>query len=261
MEKLKKRQYALIINRDDVLFTKPLKSFLENNPDTFLAIYYTDFFPPQADKWKYLITSYRIAELPYILLFIWRSLKAWLLGLPFTPQNLRSNYSIIALAKKQNIPCCHVKNVNSPSFYESLKAHNIDTVFSMTSQIYKKKILSSDNLEFYNIHPSLLPNNKGRFPIFWAILKDDDHGISCHRISRKIDEGEIIYQRILDVKNRKMVEEIMEQLSFEIPAFIGQAIEVLNGERAFSSLKKQASFYGPIPSKEDIRKYKIKIKE
>ncbi|QTA38566.1 hypothetical protein JYK00_03370 [Thermosipho ferrireducens] len=49
--------------------------------------------------------------------------------------------------------------------------------------------------EIYNIHPSYLPDYRGRNPLYWqTVLNERIVGITLHKISEKIDEGEIISQ-------------------------------------------------------------------
>ena len=46
-----------------------------------------------------------------------------------------------------------------------------------------------------NVHPSLLPLYRGPSPIQWAILSGDEMtGITLIRMNEKMDEGDIIYQ-------------------------------------------------------------------
>jgi methionyl-tRNA formyltransferase len=45
---------------------------------------------------------------------------------------------------------------------------------------------------FINIHPSLLPDLKGKHPINGAILFDRKHGVTCHHMDDGIDTGSII---------------------------------------------------------------------
>lgn len=258
---MKNRKYALIINRDDVLFTSPLKAFLEENPSIFKAIYYTDFFPPQVNKWQYIKCSFAIASPYYLLKFLLLSIKTSVLSLGLSPKKWRINNSLTALCDTYNIPCIHVKNVNEPIFLEHIQKIGVNTIISMTSQIYKSTILQQENLEFYNFHPSLLPNNKGRFPIFWAIVKRDKQGLSSHRISKKIDEGEIICQRILECQKGARVEEVMERVSAVMPDFMGEVIDLLEDGDPPVINPDYPNFYGPIPKKEDIRKYRSIIKE
>lgn len=56
------------------------------------------------------------------------------------------------------------------------------------------KLRENGRKSFINIHPSLLPDLKGKNPINGAILFNRKHGVTCHFMSDKIDDGDIISQ-------------------------------------------------------------------
>lgn len=105
---------------------------------------------------------------------------------------------------------------------EMLKEHSTSGITNLYSQECFSKIndkisydlLISDRTQFIfptevlkkvgtaiNSHPSLLPMHKGSQPIFWATMLKDPLGISIHRISEKIDEGDVLYQKRINYNN------------------------------------------------------------
>ena len=54
--------------------------------------------------------------------------------------------------------------------------------------------LQTKNRKFINIHPSLLPDLKGKSPINGALLYNRKHGVTCHYMNDSIDDGAIISQ-------------------------------------------------------------------
>lgn len=52
--------------------------------------------------------------------------------------------------------------------------------------------LKKNGQKFINIHPSLLPDLKGKHPINGAILFDRMHGVTCHHMDEGIDTGQVI---------------------------------------------------------------------
>ena len=81
---------------------------------------------------------------------------------------------------------------------ESLSAQATEFRPDITFSVYYRSILSQDVLEIprlgsYNFHPSLLPKHRGCFSAPWAIIDGDDvTGVTCHRMTEKVDAGEII---------------------------------------------------------------------
>ena len=54
--------------------------------------------------------------------------------------------------------------------------------------------LEDGHKKFINIHPSLLPDLRGKHPINGAILFNHKHGVTCHYMDDGIDTGKIIVQ-------------------------------------------------------------------
>lgn len=51
-----------------------------------------------------------------------------------------------------------------------------------------------------NLHPSLLPRNRGPNPFFWSILNgDSDSGVTAHALIDKLDAGDICLQRRIPI--------------------------------------------------------------
>jgi len=48
-------------------------------------------------------------------------------------------------------------------------------------------IINAFKIGVLNMHPGILPDNRGLDTIKWAIMKDMKQGVSCHLISKEID--------------------------------------------------------------------------
>ncbi len=53
---------------------------------------------------------------------------------------------------------------------------------------------NNSSKKFINIHPSLLPDLKGKSPINGAVLFGRKHGVTCHYMDDTIDGGDVIAQ-------------------------------------------------------------------
>lgn len=49
-----------------------------------------------------------------------------------------------------------------------------------------------------NVHPSLLPIGRGSDPIVWATRNNEPAGVTLHQISKKVDQGLILFQEEVD---------------------------------------------------------------
>lgn len=70
-----------------------------------------------------------------------------------------------------------------------------DYIISAYPLLIQKDVLALAKRDAFNIHFSLLPRNRGKYSLSWAILEGDRyHGVSIHRIAEKFDTGEVFLQ-------------------------------------------------------------------
>jgi len=256
---MKKRNVILIVNRGDILFLEPLSIFLEKNHHLIKYIYTTSFLTSK--KIEYILANLRIAKFQYLIRYTAKTIINKILILLPLSDKIKIKLSLKKLAKYYSIPINPVKNINSKEFIIELSNQNANVVLSTTSQIYRKQILNIENLKFYNIHPSILPMNKGRFPIFWAIINGNKQGITCHQINNKIDNGAIVHQIYINNTKHKTVEEVMHIILDYMPAFMDESLQIILNDNIRFIEPKYKPFYGPIPNKHDIKYYHEILKE
>lgn len=102
-------------------------------------------------------------------------------------------------AARKNLPYFHM---SKKELFEQLK--NIDEPTLLLSivnpYIIPNDILDNDNITAINIHHALLPNHPGRNGESWAIYEQDkEAGITWHFITSKVDAGEIIIQKSVQI--------------------------------------------------------------
>jgi len=103
---------------------------------------------------------------------------------------------IYDIFSKNNIECHRSMDINSKEFVNLLKKNNIDLVFLLWwPKIVKKDVIQSANIGFVNLHPSLLPYNRGKHPYYWSIVDHTPAGVSIHFITEGIDDGALLCQK------------------------------------------------------------------
>jgi len=60
--------------------------------------------------------------------------------------------------------------------------------------ILPASIIAQPTNGFVNTHPSLLPQNRGKHPSFWALVEQAPFGVSLHYVTTQIDAGDVIAQ-------------------------------------------------------------------
>ncbi len=95
--------------------------------------------------------------------------------------------------EKRNI--CYALLPGKKEFFQDLQSMDFDIFISNgCPYIIPVGSLSSGGRKFINIHPSLLPDLKGRNPVNGALLLDRKHGVTCHYMDDGIDTGTVIEQ-------------------------------------------------------------------
>ena len=87
--------------------------------------------------------------------------------------------------------------------YEYIKRLNPDVVVVVAfGKILPKKILDINNVQFLNVHASLLPKWRGAAPIQRAIMNlDKTSGISIMKIVSKLDSGPTLIKSEIPITN------------------------------------------------------------
>jgi methionyl-tRNA formyltransferase len=96
----------------------------------------------------------------------------------------------------KKIPLVKSRNVNDDAVVEALRAARLDWLFIIGwSQIAKERVLSAPRLGVLGMHPTLLPEGRGRAAVPWAILKQLPRtGVTLFKLDTGVDTGDILDQ-------------------------------------------------------------------
>ena len=99
-------------------------------------------------------------------------------------------------AKELGIPVFEGLSINSPEMAAELQSMELDLLLSVFwGEIVKPNVLEIPAIGCFNLHTAYLPQNKGSFPIPWAIINDDGFcGLTIHRMDPGVDDGPILEQ-------------------------------------------------------------------
>ena len=99
--------------------------------------------------------------------------------------------------------------------YEEILSYNPDVIVTCAyGQIIPKELLEFPKYKCINIHASLLPKLRGGAPIHWSIINGDSKtGITIMYMNEKMDEGDILYQKEIDILDSDNVETLHDKLS------------------------------------------------
>ena len=99
--------------------------------------------------------------------------------------------------------------------YEEILAYEPDLIItSAYGQIIPKELLEYPKYKCINTHGSLLPSYRGGAPIQRAIINGDKQtGITIMYMNEKMDEGDVLYQKAIDIDIHDTASDMFNKLS------------------------------------------------
>jgi methionyl-tRNA formyltransferase len=173
--------------------------------------------------------------------------------LPMLQSSLHN--SITNIAWKQNIPAWEVASMSVPETIDLFSHYKPDIMCVACFSLYiPRTILDIAPLGCLNVHPSLLPANRGPDPLFWT-FHDGHHetGVTIHRMDEGLDTGPIVAQEKIIVPDGIT----FTQLEAECAALGGNLLarslwQLYQGTAVLSPQDEAKSSYLPMPTDKDF---------
>lgn len=107
------------------------------------------------------------------------------------------------IAEDNDVPLLKINHINDDIVIDTLKEYNIDWLFIIGwSQIANKEVLNAPKKGCIGMHPTLLPEGRGRAAIPWAILKGlPKTGVTMFKLDDGVDTGSVIAQETIELSN------------------------------------------------------------
>jgi methionyl-tRNA formyltransferase len=148
-------------------------------------------------------------------------------------------------AKKSEIPCIYVNDINSTETVSWIKQFSPTVIFCFGwSRLLKKEILSIAPLGVVGFHPAALPLNRGRHPIIWALaLGLKKTGSTFFFMDEGADSGDIISQVIIDVEGSddarslydKVIATALNQIQEFVPKFEKNSVKRIKQDHTIAN--------------------------
>lgn len=129
---------------------------------------------------------------------------------------------------KNKISCMKTDNINSSEVLSWVKNFAPDIAFCFGwSQLIKKELMSMMPMGIVGFHPAMLPANRGRHPLIWALVlyEMDSTGSTFFFMDEGADTGDILSQekvpifyedKAIDLYNR-VTEKALKQIQMFLP--------------------------------------------
>jgi methionyl-tRNA formyltransferase len=129
-------------------------------------------------------------------------------GLQFSPSPVKE------FVERHNLKVLTPEDLKSEEFYQALSELKPDLIAVVAFRILPERIFSLPPFGTINLHASLLPKYRGAAPINWAIIKGEKKtGVTTFFIQRKVDTGNIVLQKEVEISPEETCGELSLKLS------------------------------------------------
>ena len=167
--------------------------------------------------------------------------------------------SIRRMEAEFGVPVAGSKNINTPQAWAVLKSWQPDLIISVyLNQLIGKTILAMPSRGVINVHPALLPKNRGLFPYFWALANGDgESGVTVHWVDPKFDTGDILLQERLPITADDTVISLAGR-SAELGAdLLVEAVRLIEaGDPPIITQDSEQASYFSWPTAEAVRRFR-----
>jgi methionyl-tRNA formyltransferase len=157
------------------------------------------------------------------------------------------NHQIISLGAEKCVPV-YFHRPTSADFELLVGNEGVDAFFSMG---YLYKAPASERWRGINLHPTLLPLGRGRWPLPWLILKyPEAGGLTLHKHDENWDTGDILCQEPINVYPEDNLETLSARIRMRATPFVADAVSRL-GELWADAKRQDNGTYWEMPSRQD----------
>ena len=147
----------------------------------------------------------------------------------------------------------HVVAHNSPECGRLIRDYRLDLGIILGARILKSATIDALQLGVLNMHPGLLPENRGLDNIKWGILKGIRQGVSCHLIDHEIDRGKLILRRPVEVYPDDSLLDLFLRIQNVEQMMMLESIDILaSGRRDFQPVGT-GTYFKAVPEEEEAR--------
>jgi methionyl-tRNA formyltransferase len=138
-------------------------------------------------------------------------------------------------------------HINEDNLVDEIVRSQIDWLFIIGwSQIAGKRLLESAKMGTLGMHPTLLPEGRGRASIPWAIIKGlSETGVTLFKIDAGVDTGDIICQEKINMDGQITATRLYNKVITSHLKLMERAINMINNDeiRTFKQDESKATYW------------------
>jgi methionyl-tRNA formyltransferase len=144
------------------------------------------------------------------------------------------------ICENYSIPLFVVNNTNSDETQKVIKDNKIDLGVSLGNSYISSKIFNSFMKGMINIHGEILPEYQNGQSVIWQIYNQSiNTGYTIHKINSKIDKGDILLKKEINIIFRKKLAETVSETCSKITMEAADGlIELLSNYENYIPLKQ-----------------------
>lgn len=130
------------------------------------------------------------------------------------------------IAKTKHIPV--TEKAISEKDIKQLEQQGVEYLIT-AGYSFKVPDLSGSSIKGINIHPTLLPQGRGVWPLPWVILKQlKQNGVTLHKLTKEWDAGDILLQQSYHISNNEVLESLSCKTQILALSLLQQLMENLD---------------------------------
>lgn len=135
-------------------------------------------------------------------------------------------------AIEKNLNILQPTSLKNPDFLKELESLEADIQVVVAFRMLPKVVWSMPKKGTFNLHASLLPDYRGAAPIHWAIINGEEKtGVTTFFIDEKIDTGEIILKKEIEINNDETVGDLHDKLMFLGAEAVSETISLIQNNK------------------------------
>ena len=95
-----------------------------------------------------------------------------------------------------------------PSAHELRDRQTFLIISHHNGVLLRQEQIDAVNGRVFNLHPSVLPLNRGSSPIMWATISSTIYGVTLHQVNTGIDKGRPVSQQVLEIDENQNLAQI-----------------------------------------------------
>ena len=163
--------------------------------------------------------------------------------------------SILELAWERDIPVWEVRQLSDPETIRVFAAYHPDMIcVACFSKRILRGILDIPPLGCLNVHPTLLPTNRGPEPLFWTFREGIQRtGVTIHLMDEGMDSGAIVAQEVIEIPDGISYTELEAQCAELGGKLLARSVwDLYNGVAKPVEQDETKSSYHAFPSDDDF---------